>query len=89
MTAFLFVLLTPCPPVRRSGQSRPAAASPSAAGPERKLSLLLLFLIVIVVVAIAIIINATAIVIAIIIPPVATQSAGLARWRDLTQAAGY
>ena len=49
---------------------------------------LLLFLIVIVVVvAIAIVIIATVIV-TIIIRTVAAQSAGLARWRDLPQAAG-
>ena len=47
---------------------------------------LLLFLIV-VVVAIAIVIIATVIV-TIIIRTVAAQSAGLARWRDLPQAAG-
>ena len=48
---------------------------------------LLLLLIVIVVVAIAIVIITT-IIITIIIRTVAAQSAGLARWRDLPQAAG-
>ena len=55
------------------------------------LLLLLLLLIVIVVVAIAIviIITITIIGITIIIRKIATQSAGLARWRDLPQAALY
>ena len=51
------------------------------------LLLVLLLLIVIVVVAIAIVIIIPTIIITII--TVATQSAGLARWRDLPQAAGY
>ena len=50
------------------------------------LLLLLLLLIVIVVVAIAIVIITTDII-TIIIRTVAAQSAGLARWRDLPQAA--
>ena len=51
---------------------------------------LLPLLIVIVVAAIAIvIIITTAIIISIIIRTVATQSAELARWRDLLQAAGH
>ena len=49
---------------------------------------LLLLLIVIVVVAIAIVIIITTIIITISIRTVATQSARLARWRDLPQAAG-
>ena len=53
------------------------------------LFLLLLLRIVIVVVAIAIVVNITTIIITIIIRTVAAQSAGLARWRDLPQAAGY
>ena len=55
------------------------------------LFLLLLLLIVIVVVAIAIVIIVIipAIIMTIIIRTVATQSAGLARWRDLPQAAEY
>ena len=55
---------------------------------------LLLVLLIIVVVSIAIVIIIfiiinIAIIITIIIRRVATQSAGLARWRDLPQAAGY
>ena len=50
--------------------------------------LLLSLIVIVVVVAIAIVIIATVIV-TIIIRTVAAQSAGLARWRDLPQAAGY
>ena len=52
------------------------------------LFLLLLLLIIIAVVAVVIIIVTAAAIITIIIRTVATQGAGLARWRDLPQAAG-
>ena len=51
--------------------------------------LLIPLLIVIVVVANAIVIITTITITTIIISRVATQSAGLAWWRDLPQAAGY
>ena len=82
-------------PLEATEQGAEAAKAGSGTQPGRsarpcgteKLLLLLLLLLLIVVVAIVIVITTT-IITTIIIRTVVTQGAGLARWRDLLQAAG-